>query len=136
MTFGTRHLTAGLLSLALGAAAPAFTHAPLAAQTAGAGTTATMAPAVPEALKPLFEGIVLSDRQIQGVLDVHNKFHMAIGAPAAQTARDSVAMSAGATDARLDEAKELRAVLTPDQQKVFDKNLETAKTNWSKPKAY
>jgi len=115
-------------------ASPAMTsNATLTAQTTAApaptNAPASPAPTLPDGLKPLFAGITLSDAQIKQVASVHQKHMGAIG--------DSTAgMGAGAVDHRAEEAKELRTVLLPDQQKMYDANLAKVKASWTKKPGY
>lgn len=127
-------LTAAGAALAVLIAAPALsTSAALQAQSSATPAPAAPqapAPTVPAELKSLFEGVTLTEAQIKQVVAIHQKYP----APtAAQPDSAKPGMSAGATDRRADEAKELRNILTPEQQKVFDKNLAQVKTTWKKP---
>lgn len=84
--------------------------------------------AIPEAVKPLFEGITLTDAQSKQVASIANK-HLA--APGAKP--DSAGgMGAGAVDHKAAAAKELRTVLTPEQQKTFDANVTRLSPAWGK----
>jgi Spy/CpxP family protein refolding chaperone len=91
---------------------------------------ASQAPIVPEELKALFEGTTLTEAQVRQVVAIHRKYP---AAAAAQPDSSRAGMAAGAVGTRADEAKELRTILTPDQQKVFDRNLAKVKPTRSKP---
>jgi Spy/CpxP family protein refolding chaperone len=127
-------LTAAGAALAVFVAVPALsTSAALQAQsTATPAPPAAQAPAptVPTELKPLFAGVTLTEAQIKQVVGIHQKYP----APtAAQPDSAQPGMGAGAADRSADEAKELRTILTPNQQKVFDKNQAQVKATWKKP---
>jgi Spy/CpxP family protein refolding chaperone len=85
---------------------------------------------LPADFKPLFDGITLTEVQNRQAVTIVQK-HMSM----AQTKPDSAkpGMGAGAVDHRVEAAKELRNILTPDQQKIFDKNLDKVKATWGKP---
>lgn len=121
----------GAAALAVLLAAPAVSSsAALEAQTTAAPAPQSTAMPVPAELKLLFEGITLTEVQTKQVIGIHRKY------PEAGTAQPDSAkpgMGAGATDRRAEEAKELRTILTPDQQKVYDKNLALVKATWKKP---
>jgi len=129
-------LGATAAALALLAATPGFhSGAALNAQDSTAKTApaapSMQGPELPADFKPLFDGITLTEvqnRQIAGIAQKYN-------APAARPDSTKPGMGAGAVDRRMDAAKEFRTVLTPDQQKVFDKNLDKVKATWGK-KAY
>jgi Spy/CpxP family protein refolding chaperone len=103
--------------------APASPAAPTAAPAQGA--------AIPEAVKPLFEGITLTEAQNKQVASIANK-HLA-NAPAKPDSAGG--MGAGAVDHKAAAAKELRTVLTPEQQKTFDANVSRLSPAWGKPGA-
>jgi Spy/CpxP family protein refolding chaperone len=93
-------------------------------------TTPAPAPQAPELsadFKPLFDGITLTDVQNRQIAGIAQKYT----APAT-TDSTKAGMGAGAVDRRMDAAKEFRTVLTPDQQKLFDKNLDKVKATWGK----
>jgi Spy/CpxP family protein refolding chaperone len=84
--------------------------------------------AIPEAVKPLFEGITLTDAQAKQVASIATKH---LSAPSAKP--DSAGgMGAGAVDHKAAAAKELRTVLTPEQQKTFDANVTRLSPAWGK----
>lgn len=87
---------------------------------------------IPAEYKPLFDGITLTDTQNQQIAQIATRYT----APAGSTDSSKAGMGAGAVDQRLAAAKEFRAVLTPDQQKTFDKNLDKAKTSWGSKRNY
>lgn len=125
------------LALSFGAAAAALALlavAPgsklMAQDSTAKATTPTPAPQGPELsadFKPLFDGITLTDVQNRQIAGIAQKY----SAPA-PTDSTKAGMGAGAVDRRMDAAKEFRTVLTPDQQKVFDKNLDKVKATWGK----
>ena len=124
-------LAAAGAALAVLGAAPALSTSALQAQSTATPTPATtqaVAPTVPAELKALFDGVTLTEAQIKQVQAIHVKYP-------APTQPDSTkpGMGAGVVDRRADEAKELRTILTPDQVKVFDKNLAQVKATWKKP---
>lgn len=84
--------------------------------------------AIPEAVKPLFEGITLTEAQSKQVASIANK-HLA-NAPSKPDSADG--MGAGAVDHKAAAAKELRTVLTPEQQKTFDSNVTRLSPAWGK----
>ena len=130
--------------VAAGAALAVLTiSSTLAAQSTTAPTTTPAAPtaspavpaqgtAIPEAVKPLFEGITLTEAQSKQVATIANK-HLAM----APSKPDSAApgMGAGAVDHKAAAAKDLRAILTPEQQKTFDANVTKLSPAWGKPGA-
>ncbi|HWA16923.1 MAG TPA: hypothetical protein VG817_10845 [Gemmatimonadales bacterium] len=126
--------------VAAGAALAVFAiSSNLSAQSTTAPTnpssTATPAPsqsdqgtAIPETVKPLFEGITLTDAQAKQVASIANKH---FGSSDAKP--DSAGgMGAGAVDHKAAAAKELRSVLTPEQQKTFDANVTRLSPAWGK----
>jgi len=127
-------LTLGVAAgaLAMLAARPGLNSAATLQAQNPAPAAAPAAPAqateVPADFKPLFDGITLTEAQNRQAVTIIEK-HMSMVKP------DSTkpGMGAGAVDHRLAAAKEIRSVLNPDQQKVFDKNLDKVKVTWSKP---
>lgn len=119
---------AAAAALALMAVAPG---SKLLAQDSTAKATspapAMQGPELPADFKPLFDGITLTDVQNRQIAGIAQKY----SAPA-PTDSTKAGMGAGAVDRRMDAAKEFRTVLTPDQQKVFDKNLDKVKATWGK----
>lgn len=85
---------------------------------------------LPADFKPLFDGITLTEVQNRQAVTIAHK-HMNMARPSPDSAKPG--MGAGAVDHRLEAANELRTILTPDQQSVFDKNLEKVRPTWSKP---
>jgi Spy/CpxP family protein refolding chaperone len=85
-------------------------------------------PDLPAEFKPLFDGITLTDVQNRQIATIAQKY----ATPPGQTDSSKAGMGAGAVDQRMAAAKEFRAVLTPDQQKTYDKNLDKAKSSWGK----
>ena len=127
-------LTAASTALAVLVAAPGLSRSvALQAQSTATPTPPTSqapAPTVPAELKSLFEGVKLTEAQIKQVVAIHRKY------PASTAAqRDSAksGMGAGAADRHADEPKELRVILTPDQQKAFDRNLAQVEATRKKP---
>lgn len=100
--------------------APANPQAPSAEPSQGA--------AIPETVKPLFEGITLTEAQTKQVASIANK-HFGTGAAKPDSADG---MGAGAVDHKAAAAKELRTVLTPEQQKTFDANVTRLSPSWGK----
>jgi Spy/CpxP family protein refolding chaperone len=100
--------------------APATPAAPAATPAQGA--------MIPETVKPLFEGITLTEAQNKQVTTIANKHF------ASTTAKPDSAggMGAGAVDHKAAAAKELRTVLTPEQQKTFDANVTRLSPTWGK----
>jgi Spy/CpxP family protein refolding chaperone len=88
---------------------------------------AMQGPELPADFKPLFDGITLTDVQSRQIAGIARKYT----APAAGDSAKA-GMGAGAVDRRMDAAKEFRTVLTPEQQKLFDKNLDRVKAAWGK----
>lgn len=121
-------LGAAAAALALMAVAPG---SKLMAQDSTAKSTtpapAMQGPELPADFKPLFDGITLTDVQNRQIAGIAQKY-----AAPATTDSTKAGMGAGAVDRRMDAAKEFRTVLTPDQQKVFDKNLDKVKATWGK----
>ncbi len=107
--------------------------------TLAAQNTATPAPApsaetmqgptIPESVKPLFEGITLTEAQVKQVTTIANK-HLAM-TPASNDS-SAPGMGAGAVDHKAAAAKDLRAILTPEQQKTFDANVTKLSPTWGK----
>jgi Spy/CpxP family protein refolding chaperone len=89
----------------------------------------TQAVEIPAEFKPLFDGITLTESQTKQISAIAQKYN---APPAAQPDSAKPGMGAGAADRRMDAAKEFRTVLTPDQQKAFDKNLDKVKGSWGK----
>lgn len=129
------------LALSLGAAAAALAllavapGSKLMAQDSTAKPTnpspsmspAAQGPELSADFKPLFDGITLTDVQSRQIAGIAQKY----SAPATGDSAKA-GMGAGAVDKRMDAAKEFRTVLTPDQQKTFDKNLDKVKSTWGK----
>ena len=84
-------------------------------------------PDLPPQFRPLFDGITLTDVQGRQIATIAQKYSTPPGADSSKAG-----MGAGAVDQRMAAAKEFRAVLTPDQQKTFDKNLDKVKASWGK----
>jgi Spy/CpxP family protein refolding chaperone len=84
--------------------------------------------AIPETVKPLFEGITLTEAQSKQVASIANK-HLA---PTSAKPDSAGGMGAGAVDHKAAAAKELRTVLTPEQQKTFDENVKRLSPAWGK----
>ncbi len=84
--------------------------------------------AIPEAVKPLFEGITLTEAQSKQVASIANK-HLG---PSSAKPDSAGGMGAGAVDHKAAAAKELRTVLTPEQQKTFDENVTRLSPAWGK----
>ncbi len=91
-------------------------------------TPGMQGPDLPAEFKPLFSGIALTDVQSRQVTQIAQKY----ATPPGQSDSSKAGMGAGAADQRLNAAKEFRTVLTPDQQKMFDKNLDKVKGSWGK----
>lgn len=87
---------------------------------------------IPAEYKRLFEGITLTDTQNQQIAQIATRH----AAPAGGSDSAKAGMGAGAVDQHMAAAKEFRAVLTPDQQKTFDKNLDKAKGSWGSKRNY
>jgi Spy/CpxP family protein refolding chaperone len=87
-------------------------------------------PELPPEFRPLFDGITLTDVQNRQIATIAQKY----ATPPAGRGSDSskAGMGAGAVDQRMAAAKEFRTVLTPDQQKIYDKNLDKVKSSWGK----
>jgi Spy/CpxP family protein refolding chaperone len=129
--------------VAAGAALAVFAlSSNLSAQSTAAPTNPSPAPAaspadpsqgtaIPEAVKPLFEGITLTEAQSKQVASITNK-HLAMSPSKSDSAGG---MGAGAVDHKAAAAKELRTVLTPEQQKTFDENVKRLSPAWGKPGA-
>jgi Spy/CpxP family protein refolding chaperone len=84
---------------------------------------------IPAEYKQLFDGITLTEAQTRQISAIAQKY---TGPAAAQPDSAKPGMGAGAADRRMEAAKEFRTVLTPDQQKTFDKNLDKVKGSWGK----
>jgi Spy/CpxP family protein refolding chaperone len=84
--------------------------------------------AIPEVVKPLFEGITLTEAQSKQVASIADK-HLG---PSSAKPDSAEGMGAGAVDHKAAAAKELRTVLTPEQQKTFDSNVKRLSPAWGK----
>lgn len=107
------------------------TTAPANPSTTAPAATPAAAPqgtAIPETVKPLFEGITLTEAQSKQVASIANK-HLASTSVKPDSAGG---MGAGAVDHKAAAAKELRTVLTPEQQKTFDANVTRLSPAWGK----
>ena len=109
-------------------AAPTTTPASPTATPATPAAAPTQGTAIPEAVKPLFEGITLTDAQSKQVAAIANK-HLGMASAKPDSAGG---MGAGAVDHKAAAAKELRGVLTPEQQKTFDSNVTRLSPAWGK----
>ena len=85
-------------------------------------------PDLPPEFRPLFDGITLTDVQGRQIATIAQKY----ATPPGRSDSSKAGMGAGAVDQRMAAAKEFRAVLTPDQQKIYDKNLDKVKSSWGK----
>lgn len=133
MTRFHRSMVAAGTALAVFAISSNLTAQSTTAPATPAAPTATpAAPAqgavIPETVKPLFEGITLTEAQNKQVTAIANK-HFASTSAKPDSAGG---MGAGAVDHKAAAAKELRAVLTPEQQKTFDANVTRLSPTWGK----
>ena len=85
------------------------------------------------AMERLMNGITLTDKQKTSVDSIQQAFRAQMPAMTPGTPPDS------ATRAKMGEVRQkqyaaIRTVLTPDQQKVFDKNLEDMRANMGRPR--
>ncbi|MFN8652724.1 MAG: hypothetical protein U0133_12515 [Gemmatimonadales bacterium] len=94
--------------------------------------TGQQATQIPAEYKPLFDGITLTDTQNQQIAQIATRHATPAGRPDSSKA----GMGAGAVDQHMAAAKEFRAVLTPDQQKTFDRNLDKVKGSWGSKRNY
>jgi Spy/CpxP family protein refolding chaperone len=84
-------------------------------------------------MQMVMQGITLTDKQKASVDSIQQAFRAQMPAMTPGTPPDS------ATRAKMQETRQkqyaaIRAVLTADQQKVFDKNLEDMRANMNRPR--
>jgi Spy/CpxP family protein refolding chaperone len=84
-------------------------------------------------MEMLMQGITLSDAQKASV-DSIGQVYRAQMPPMQQGTPPDSATRAKRMEVMQQQLKAVRAVLTPDQQKVFDKNLEDMRANMGRPR--
>ncbi len=142
LTLGASAAALAFLAIAPGVSSSAslFAQDSSAARPASPATPATPASPsanaqgaqIPAEYKPLFDGITLTDTQSQQISQIATRY----ASPTTGSDSAKAGMGAGAVDQHMAAAKEFRAVLTPDQQKTFDKNLDKVKSSWGSKRNY
>ena len=84
-------------------------------------------------MQRVMEGITLTDTQKASVDSIQQAFRAQMPAMTPGTPPDSAAR-AKRMEVMQKQYAAIRAVLTPDQQKVFDKNLEDMRANMGRPR--
>lgn len=84
-------------------------------------------------MEMMMQGITLTDAQKASVDSIGQAFRAQMPAMTPGTPPDS-ATRAKRTEVMQKQSAAIRAVLTPDQQKVFDKNVETMRANMGRPR--
>ena len=84
-------------------------------------------------MQMLMQGITLTDKQKTSVDSISQAFRAQMPPMQQGTPPDSATRAKG-MEVRQKQYAAIRTVLTPDQQKVFDKNLEDMRANMNKPR--
>ena len=84
-------------------------------------------------MQMLMQGITLTEKQ-QASVDSIGKVYRAQMPPMQQGTPPDSATRAKSMEVRQKQYAAVRSVLTPDQQKVFDKNLEDMRAQMAKPR--
>jgi Spy/CpxP family protein refolding chaperone len=84
-------------------------------------------------MQMLMQGITLTDKQKTSVDSISQAFRAQMPPMQQGTSPDSATRAKG-MEVRQKQYAAIRTVLTPDQQKVFDKNLEDVRANMNRPR--
>lgn len=84
-------------------------------------------------MQALMQGITLTDKQKASVDSIGQVFRAQMPAMTPGTPPDSATRAKG-MEVRQKQYAAIRTVLTPDQQKVFDKNLADMRANQGRPR--